>query len=102
MERQANVADAEGAQRESALTDAQLAQRIVLEEKVLSARKQLAQVLAKSEVRSVDGDAADRQMAEELSKAASAEEREAIIARHRAYRRVMARLADTAATVSQN
>jgi hypothetical protein len=102
LARQAAAADAEAAKAGVALTDAQLAERVVREERILAVRKELTQVLANADGRSADEVAADRQMAEELSKAASSEEREVIIARHRAYRRVMTRLADTAATVSQN
>ena len=102
LEKQAGDAAAEVAKQGSPVTDAQLAERIVREEKILSVRKELSQVLAKTDGRSVDEVAADKQMSDELSKATSAEEREAIIARFRAYRRVAARVSSAAATETNN
>lgn len=91
---------AETGRQRASLSDIQLAELIVREEKALLQRQKLGKASGEADARSADDVAEDKRMADELSKAASSEERDIVIARSRAYRRVAARMG-SAATVDE-
>jgi hypothetical protein len=75
----------------AALTEAQLAERIVLEEKMLLARQRAHPSSAQPEAYSAEETAARNRLADELRGALTSDERAAIIARHRAFQRIMSK-----------